>query len=81
VRESILLLLSAALALGACYGHPTYGRPGVRDTIPSTKEPQSPQPRNDPPPPKEHESARALSGRLLDGTGLSRPFVRGGELR
>jgi hypothetical protein len=38
VRNAILLVLEVAVAVGAC-GHPAYGRPSPRDTLPTTKEP------------------------------------------
>ena len=38
MRNAILLVLEVAVAVGAC-GHPTYGRPAPRDTLPTTKEP------------------------------------------
>jgi hypothetical protein len=48
MRSAILLVLAVALAVGAC-GHPTYGRPAPRDTLPTTKTPGSPEPKMDPP--------------------------------
>ena len=38
MRNAILFALAVAVAVGAC-GHPTYGRPAPRDTMPTTKEP------------------------------------------
>ena len=46
MRSAILLVLAVALVAGAC-GHPTYGRPAPRDTMPNTKAPGTTEPKPD----------------------------------
>ena len=50
MRNATLVLVVAALVTGACSRHPTYGQPTPRDTIPTTKATDSPEPKTDPPP-------------------------------
>lgn len=53
MRTAILLALGVALAVAAC-GHPTYGRPAPRDTMPTTKAPGTTEPKpNEKPTTKE----------------------------
>jgi hypothetical protein len=60
MRNTILFVLEVAVAVGAC-GHPTYGRPAPRDTVPTTKEPVKTDPKAEPVT-KELNHRRALRG-------------------
>jgi hypothetical protein len=55
MRTVILLVL--AVAVGAC-GHPTYGRPAPRDTVPTTKAPGTTEPK-----PNEKPTTKELNRR------------------
>lgn len=50
MRNAILLILAAAVAVGACR-HPMYGQPALSDTT-TTKAPGSPEPKMHLPPPR-----------------------------
>ena len=57
MRSAILLGLAVAVAVGAC-GHPTYGRPAPRDTVPTTKAPGTTEPK-----PNEKPTTKELNRR------------------
>jgi hypothetical protein len=58
MRSAILLVLAGAV--GAC-GHPTYGRPAPRDTMPTTKAPGTTEPKPNEKPVTKELTADALA--------------------
>ena len=59
MRSAILLVLAVALTVGAC-GHPTYGRPAPRDTMPTTKAPGTTEPK-----PNEEPVVKELNRNII----------------
>ena len=62
MRSAILLVLAVAVAVGAC-GHPTYGRPAPRDTVPTTKAPGTTEPKPNEKPTTKELNRKADIGR------------------
>jgi len=67
MRSAILLVLAVAVAVGAC-GHPTYGRPAPRDTMPTTKAPGTTEPKPNEKPTTKELNRNADKGRQSTGT-------------
>ena len=67
MRTAIFLVLAVAVAVGAC-GHPTYGRPAPRDTMPTTKAPGTTEPKPNEEPTTKEVNRNADKGRQSTAT-------------